>query len=189
MRGVEGCGSEGSPLGVLFLEQSRKYLATEYRTKLRCAVEALPPGMFWRRPNESSNSVGNLLLHLIGNLRQWIISGVGGAPDSRNRAAEFGTQDGPSSTDLLTELERTLVEVDRVLSTLTPSALLERRVIQGRNVTVFEAIFAVVQHFSQHMGQVIWIAKLHAPGAIQFVEDAGGLARPLWERMVRPPAR
>jgi uncharacterized damage-inducible protein DinB len=176
-----------SDLGALFLERSRKYLATEYRTKLRCAVEVLPPSALWWRPNTSSNSIGNLLLHLIGNVRQWIISGVGGAPDSRNRAAEFQAVDGPLSTDLLAEIERTLVEADNVLSTLTPDVLLERRVIQGRDVTVFEAVFGVVQHFSQHLGQVIWIAKLHAPGEIQFVEDASGLAHPLWESMVRPP--
>jgi hypothetical protein len=80
-----------------------------------------------------------------------------------------------------------LVEADSVLSGISPEALLERRVIQGRDVTVFEAVLGVVQHFSQHLGQVIWIAKLQTPGAINFVEDAGGLARPLWLAMVRSP--
>jgi uncharacterized damage-inducible protein DinB len=178
-----------SDLGSLFLERSRDYLATEYRTKLRCAVEVLPPDTLWWRPNESSNSVGNLLLHLIGSTRQWIVSGVGGAPDSRNRAAEFAAPGGLSSAELLAELERALGEVDQVLSTLTPGRLLERRVIQGRDITMFEAVLSVVQHFSHHLGQVIWIAKLHAPASILFVEDAGGLARPLWRSMVRPMGR
>jgi uncharacterized damage-inducible protein DinB len=179
---------DSNALGSLFLERARDYLATEYRTKLRCAVEALPPETLWQRPNPSSNSVGNLLLHLIGSSRQWIVSGVGGIPDTRNRSAEFAAQGGASASELVTELERTLVEIDRVLSTLTPGSLLERRIIQGRDVTVFEAILSVVQHFSHHVGQVIWIAKLHAPGSIQFVEDADGLARPLWRSMIRPPA-
>ena len=81
-----------------------------------------------------------------------------------------------------------LVEADRVLSTLTPDMLLESRVIQGKNTTIFEAILNVVQHFSHHLGQIIWIAKLQAPGAIQFVEDVGGLTRPVWQEMIRPPA-
>ena len=175
-------------LGSLFLERSRYYLATEYRTKLRCAVEALPPGTLWWRPNESSNSAGNLLLHLIGNIRQWIVSGVGGAPDVRVRPAEFAARDGASSVELLADLERALADVDRVLATLTPGTLLERRVIQGKVMTVFEAVLGVVQHFSHHVGQVILIAKYHAPGAILFVEDAGGLTHPVWEQLIRPPA-
>jgi hypothetical protein len=65
---------------------------------------------------------------------------------------------------------------------------LERRLVQGRDLTVFEAVLSVVQHFSHHVGQVIWIAKLHAPGSIQFVDDADGLARPVWRSMIRPPA-
>jgi len=176
-----------SDVGSLFLAQSRDYLMTEYRTKLRCAVEALPPDALWWRPNDSSNSVGNLLLHLIGNVRQWIVSGLGGAPDVRVRSAEFAARDGQPASELLADLERALVEVDTVLAALSPGMLLDRRTIQGRDVTVFEAILNVVQHFSHHVGQVIWIAKLRAPGTIQFVEDAGGVARPVWRQMIRRP--
>jgi uncharacterized damage-inducible protein DinB len=175
-----------SDLGSLFLERSRDLLATEYRTKLRCAVEALRPDLLWWRPNESSNSVGNLLLHLNGNVRQWIVSGVGGAPDVRNRASEFAARHGPGPAQLLLELDRTLADVDQILGGLTTTSLLERRVIQERDVTVFEAILRVVEHFSHHLGQIILVAKLHAPEAIHFYDDAGGLARPLWKNLVRP---
>src|SRR5204863_4458273 len=113
---------------------------TEYRTKLRLAVEALPPDRLWWRPNEQSNSVGNLLLHLAGNIRQWIVSGVGGAPSARDRAQEFGAREGPAAEALLADLERALTEVDETLATISPDQLLERRPIQGRDVTVFEAI-------------------------------------------------
>jgi len=180
--------SPSPDVGTLFLERSRDYLATEFRTKLRCAVEALPPEALWWRPNDSSNSVGNLILHLVGNVRQWIVSGIGGAPDVRIRAAEFTARDGPPASELLANLERTLADADQVLTGLTPGALLDRRRIQGRDVTVCEAVLSVVQHFSHHLGQIIWIAKLKAPGAILFVEDADGLARPVWRKMVRPPA-
>ena len=176
---------ESSPeIGDVFLARSRYHLATEYRTKVRLAIEALPPEAVWWRPHESSNSIGNLILHLIGNVRQWIVSGVGGAPDVRTRRAEFQTREGPAAEELMAELDRVLAEADRVLSTLPSDALLDRRVIQGRDVTVFEAVLNVVQHFSQHVGQIIWIAKLKAPGAIQFV-DGSDAARSLWSDKVR----
>jgi uncharacterized damage-inducible protein DinB len=180
-------GSSPSDLGSCLLQRSRYYLATEYPTKLRCAVEALPPDTLWWRPNELSNSVGNLLLHLVGNVRQWIVSGIGGAPNSRKRAEEFAARDGPPAAELLAELERTLAEADQVLSALTGANLLERRLIQGRDVAVFEAVLHVVEHFSLHLGQIVLLTKLHAPEAVQFYEDADGLARPLWRDMARPP--
>lgn len=168
----------------LFLARSRFYLGTELRTKLRVAVEALPPNALWWRANDQSNSVGNLLLHLNGNVRQWILGGVGGAPDERDRASEFDARSGPPADALLAQLERTLDEVDALLSTLSADDLSTRRSIQGRDLTVLEAIYHVVEHFAMHAGQIILVAKLHAPGAIRFYEDAGGLARPLWPDLV-----
>ena len=88
-------------LAASFLERSRHFLTYEYRTKVRLAVESLPPDALWRRANEQSNSVGNLLLHLAGNVRQWIVGGVGGAPDTRYRAAEFETRTGAEAATLL----------------------------------------------------------------------------------------
>lgn len=73
-------------LSATFLARSRHYLRTEYPTKLRAAVESLPADALWWRANDQSNSVGNLLMHLAGNIRQWIVSGVGGAPSTRDRA-------------------------------------------------------------------------------------------------------
>jgi uncharacterized damage-inducible protein DinB len=170
----------------LFLERSSHYLRTEYATKLRAAVEALPADVLWWRPNEQSNSVGNLLIHLAGNIRQWIVRGVGGAPGSRNRDAEFAARSGPPAAELVADLERALAEADDVLARLSPGDLLERRAIQGRDLTVLEAIYAVVEHFSLHLGQIVLVAKLQAPGAIRFYDDAGGLARPIWKDLIRP---
>jgi uncharacterized damage-inducible protein DinB len=172
-------------VGGIFLQKARYLLLTEYRTKIRLAVEALPEDALWWRANDESNSVGNLLLHLTGNVRQWMVSGVGGAPDIRHRAAEFAATDGPPRTELLANLNHTLDEVDRVLGALTPESLLERRIIQGRDVTVLDAIFICVEHFSMHLGQIILLAKLRAPEAVQFYEDAGGLARPVWKEKIQ----
>jgi uncharacterized damage-inducible protein DinB len=166
--------------GRMFLDQARAKLLVEYRTKIRLAVEALPEDALWWRANDQSNSVGNLLLHLTGNVRQWMVSGVGGAPDIRHRAEEFAARDGATRDELLASLNQVLDEVERVLDALTAEALLERRTIQGRDLTVLDAIFICVEHFALHLGQIILLAKLRAPGAIRFYEDAGGLARPVW---------
>jgi uncharacterized damage-inducible protein DinB len=172
-------------LSSAFLERSRHYLATEYRTKLRAAVEALPSDALWWRANDASNSAGNLLLHLAGNVRQWIVSGVGGAPDNRHRAGEFDARAGADAATLLSALDVVLDDADAVLAKLTPADLASSRQIQGRDLTVFEAVYHVVEHFSGHVGQIVLIAKLHSPGAIRFYEDAGGLARPVWPSLGR----
>jgi uncharacterized damage-inducible protein DinB len=177
--------SSSMDLAETFLTKSRHFLLTEYQTKLRAAVEALPADALWWRANEQSNSVGNLLVHLNGNVRQWILSGVGGAPSTRDRAGEFDARSGPSADTLLAQLRTTLDEVDAVLAGLSAADLSTTRTIQGRDVSVLEAVYHVVEHFSMHMGQIILMAKLHAPGSIRFYEDAGGLARPLWPALVR----
>ena len=97
-------------------------------------------------------------------------------------------RDGPPASQLLQDLDRALIEVDHVLSTLGDAELVERRVIQGREVTGFDAVLHVVEHFSMHLGQIILLAKMLAPGSLRFYEDAGGVARPLWQDMARPPA-
>jgi uncharacterized damage-inducible protein DinB len=164
-----------------FLERTRYYLCREYPTKIRAAVEAMPADRLWWRPNEQSNSIGNLLLHLSGNVRQWIVSGVGGQPDVRKRNMEFAARGGAMAAGMLDGLDATLREVDDVLRALLPSELLERRLIQGRDTTVFEAVYHVVEHFAGHTGQIIWIAKMaSAPGAVKFYEDGDGTATPLF---------
>jgi len=168
-----------------FLERSRYYLATEYRIKIRAAVESLPDGALWSRPNDESNSVGNLLLHLAGNVRQWIVSGVGGATDFRHRAAEFQARDGVDAATLLSALDAVLDDADAVLAKLTMADLANSRIIQGRDVYVMEAISHVVEHFAGHLGQIVLVAKRHSPGTIRFYEDAGGLARPVWPGLTR----
>jgi uncharacterized damage-inducible protein DinB len=169
----------------LFLSRSRHYLGVEYRTKIRAAVESMPPEALWWRANEQSNSVGNLLMHLAGNIRQWIVGGVGRQPNARDRAGEFAARDGGNAEELLADLDRALDEVDEVLAGLSDAELSTPRTIQGRDITVFEAIYHVTEHFAMHAGQIILVAKMHAPGAVKFYEDAGGLARPIWPALRR----
>lgn len=163
-----------------FVERSRYYLATEYPKKIRLAVSGLSREDVWKRSNEESNSIGNLIVHLAGNIRQWIVSGIGGAPDDRNRPAEFAMREGPASEDLLQLLEAAVRDADAVLAGLGEDDLARARTIQGRDTTVLAAVYHVVEHFSMHAGQIIMMAKVHAPGTVRFYDDADGQAVPLW---------
>lgn len=166
--------------GAEFLKRSRYYIATEYITKIRSAVGTLPEEEIWRRSNSDSNSIANLLAHLSGNIRQWIVEGVGGTPVYRDRALEFSRRDYAPAAELLMDLERAVAEVDAVLSRLDEAELSRECTIQGRRTTAFSAIFHVVEHFAMHTGQIVLLAKQSAPGSIRFYDDAHGNAVPLW---------
>src|SRR6185436_14366617 len=130
-----------------FIKESRRLLVEEYLPKIERCLEKLTDEQIWWRPNEESNSIGNLILHLCGNARQWIICGVGCQPDHRNRDAEFERRDPIPRAELLTLLRSTLSEIQTTLETLDPETLLERRPIQGHDVDILEAIFHVTEHF------------------------------------------
>jgi len=159
-------------LAQAFVDQSRRFLLAEYLPKIERCVHALSDEDVWWRPNDASNSVGNLLLHLSGNVRQWIVSGVGGAPDARRRQQEFDARTPMATTALLARLRETLEDADRVLAELDGDRLLEPCRIQGLDVTVLEAVYHVVEHFSTHVGQIIYVTKLRTGRDLSFYEMA-----------------
>jgi len=169
-------------LGQAFLDESRRYLSREYAVKIRLCLEGLSDDDLWWRPNEQSNSIGNLLLHLAGNIRQWIVSGVGGAADTRKRQAEFDERGPLPRAEVLRRLDAALSDVDAVLRDLDPATLTQDRQIQGRDTNVFRAIYHVVEHFGMHTGQILYIAKLRSGADLGFYKDAGGLATEEWRK-------
>ena len=114
----------------------------------------------WARGSENANAIGNLVLHLCGNVRQWIISGVGGAPDLRQRDGEFAARGGVAVSELIERLRGTVDEAAAMLERVTAERLMEPLAIQGYHVTGMEAIYHVVEHFSGHTGQIIFATKM-----------------------------
>ena len=166
--------------GAAFIAQSREYLTRHYLPKIVAAVSGLSDADLWWRPNEASNSIGNLMLHLSGNLRQWIVSGLGGQRDVRERALEFARRDPLPRTELIARISDTVREADAVLAGLAPAALAERRLIQGREVNVLEAIYHVVEHFSMHVGQIAYVAKLRSAHDLGFYRMEDGIPQAAW---------
>lgn len=163
----------------LFIDHSRRLLTESYLPRIERCLEGLSDQNVWWRANQASNSIGNLLLHLSGNVRQWIISGVGGALDERQRQREFDEQGPIPASELLLRLKTTVAEADQVLAGVTPATLSERRRIQGRDVTILRAIYGVVEHFSMHTGQIIVLTKMWK-GDLGFYDVSDGTARPRW---------
>jgi uncharacterized damage-inducible protein DinB len=144
-----------------FLRKSRDLLA-EYLEKIDRSLEPLADSDVWWRANDRSNSIGNLILHLCGNVTQWIVGGVGRRPYERLRQQEFDERRELPKTVLLERLGGVVATADRTLAELDASTLTEPRRIQGYDVTVLEAIYHVVEHFSMHTGQIILLAKARA---------------------------
>ncbi len=149
-----------SRLTTLFVDFSRRRLLEEWWPRLRGCVESLTEEQIWWRPNEASNSICNLILHLNGNVRQWLISSFNSSEDMRNRPAEFAGRQSISGAALLTKLDATMQEASAILPRLTETDLLASFPIQGVTVTGPYAVYQVVEHFGMHYGQILFITKL-----------------------------
>lgn len=169
------------PVSLAFVTQARTFLAGEYLPKIERCLEALSDEQVWWRAGEESNSIGNLLLHLSGNARQWIVAGLGARADERRRQAEFDERTVIPRSELLARLKETLAEVDSVLSELDPTQLLTRYQIQAGEVSALEAVFHVVEHFSMHTGQIILITKLLTHNDLRFYDFSQGAPDRTWQ--------
>lgn len=146
--------------GQALIEETRRRLLGESLPRLRRCLDLIDEQTLWRRPNEQTVSVGNLVLHLCGNARQWIVSGLGGAPDHRQRQAEFD-EPGPIPKQVLIEkLEATMNDVAKVLDGVDPATLLEKRPVQVYKDSGLSILIHVVEHFSYHVGQISYVVKL-----------------------------
>lgn len=142
-----------------FLRYSAEKLEVLHK-RIEACLAKLTPEQVWARPNESSNAIGNLILHLNGNVRQWIISGVRGDPDERARDLEFDTRGGIAPDELMQRLSVTVRAAVDTIRALPESRLTEQHLIQGYDVTLLQAICQVVEHFSGHTFQIIFATKL-----------------------------
>src|SRR6266545_2693135 len=168
--------------GQLFIERSRYHLSEDFLPKVERCLELLSDEQTWWRPYQQSNSIGNLILHLSGNVRQWIVSGLGGAADSRDRDSEFAQRDVISRDELIATLRQTLADADATLANFESDKLRDRHNIQGCDVSALEAILHVVEHFSMHTGQIILMTKMFTEADLSFYDFSGAIPIPKWRR-------
>ena len=141
-----------------FLTSAADKLA-ENLDRIETCLTELPPQSLWARDSENENAVGNMLLHLEGNVRQWILSGIGAEPDERDRSSEFSARTGANAFVLFAKVRGTVSEAVALIRSLPHRRLSEKVSIQGFDTTVLSAIFHVVEHFSGHTYQIILLTK------------------------------
>jgi len=127
--------------------------------RIAICLAKLSDDQIWARGHENENAVGNLVLHLCGNVRQWIMHGLGGQPDIRVRDSEFAAAGGTSAAELTALIRGTIEEATAILGTLQAEQLTRIHQIQGRTASGVEAVMSVVEHFGQHTGQIIYATK------------------------------
>jgi uncharacterized damage-inducible protein DinB len=174
-----------SDLAALFLEFSRHKLFGEFWPRMKECVGPLTTEQIWWRPNQASNSIGNLLLHLNGNVRQWLVVSfnrdlnrdLNRDEDKRNRPAEFAAKEGGTAAELLDRLGVTLDEAAAVLDRLTVDELLAPYEIQGYHGRGLDAVYHVIEHFGLHYGQIVYITKLHSAKDLGFYKELNKTGR------------
>lgn len=141
------------------IREVRRRIIEESVPRIKKCLHLLNESQIWQRPNEQTTSVGNLVLHLMGNLRQWVLSGIDGQPDHRQRSEEFA-ETGPVPTEkLIRDLDSLMAEVDQALNRITPEVLTKKRNVQGFEESVLSILVHVTEHFSYHTGQITYYTK------------------------------
>ena len=129
-------------------------------TKIVHCIDQLGDEQLWWRPAPNMNSIANLVLHLCGNIRQWVVAGVQGLDDTRNRPWEFATRDGFTGSDLSRMLRELQADVHTVLANLTEPEMVRQRTIQGFECSSMQAILESVAHFRGHAQEIIHLCRI-----------------------------
>ena len=153
--------------GELFLTHSTAKLM-QMSGHIGACLQKLTPDQIWNRAGDTQNSIGNLVLHLCGNVRQWIGSSIGGERDNRDRPAEFSASSEIGTEPLREKLASTIRDAVAILQSLPPSRLAERVQTQDGERSILEVIYQVVGHFQQHAGQIIFATKLVTQQDLKF---------------------
>ncbi|HZU37417.1 MAG TPA: DUF1572 family protein [Gemmataceae bacterium] len=135
--------------------------------RIKHCVGQLSDEQIWWREQPALNSIGNLMLHLAGNVRQWLVSGLSGARDVRHRPAEFAERGPIPKDELLGRLTATVTEAVGILRGLSSQQLTETRRVQGRNITGLQVIFNSVPHFRGHTQEIIHLTRVQLGDAYQ----------------------
>ena len=150
-----------SEISGLFIAESVKEMQ-KGASQIEACLARLSDDQIWSRGAAHENSVGNLILHLCGNVRQWIGTGVGGEQDVRDRDSEFSACGGTTAAELMSRLKKIVEQAVGILNGVTPERLREEINPQDRQVSVLSAIYHVVSHFQLHTGQIIFATKIYA---------------------------
>lgn len=150
------------------ITEVKRRIISESVPRIKKCLAQLSEDEIWHRPNENVVSVGNLVLHLGGNLRQWVLSSLGGQPDHRQRDREFDETEPVPTAELVRSMDSLMREVEEVLDQLTPQDLVTVRPVQGYQETGLAILMHVTEHFSYHTGQITYYVKTRKNVDLQY---------------------
>jgi uncharacterized damage-inducible protein DinB len=146
-------------LAQALIDESDRRMFGECWPRIKQCLAELTEDDIWFRPNEASNSVGNIVLHLCGNVGQYVLFALGGRPDRRKRAEEFSSRGPIPKAELIAKLDATLTEAREIIRGFDHAKLTEFRRVQGSDERAVAVIIHVVEHFSYHTGQIAYFVK------------------------------
>lgn len=155
----------------LLIEDVRVRIFDECFPRIKQCLGELKTEEIWHKPNEQSNSIGNLVLHVCGNLRQYVLSGLGKQNDYRNRDAEFSNVDGMVAAELIQKMDALQKEMDAVLLRISDQDLIQPKNIQGFKLNTISVLIHVTEHLSYHTGQIAFYTKLLKNIDLKFYGD------------------
>ena len=164
--------AENMSVEALFLQFSVDKLA-QLVDRIEVCLAKLSDEQIWARGRENENAIGNLALHLAGNVRQWILSSLGNHPDHRDRDSEFAARGGHTAAELSAHLRNTVEQAALIISGLTAKQLTRTYEIQKYSVSGVEAVYHVVEHFAEHTGQIIFATKSFTAQDLGFYRHLG----------------
>lgn len=153
-----------------FINCCRTKLVKEYLPKIEDCLSHVTDDDIWWRVHQTDNSIGNLMLHLEGNISQWVCQHLGEQEFQRDRDAEFSERAQIPKEELLTHLRSAIMDADAVLETLSEKKMLHQYTIQKYTVTGLEAVLHVTEHCSYHTGQIVYITKLRTGQDLKFYD-------------------
>ena len=151
------------------LDALRARICRIFPAQIRSATEALDDDQIWWRPNEKSNSIGNLILHLTGSLTYYLNRNFGGVDYARDRPAEFAERRKIPRAELMAAFDRMVAGAEKTFEGITVERLSEESTEPTMYRLVIEDLISIVSHVATHTGQIVWIAKMLKEGALDEV--------------------
>lgn len=168
---MEQSFTQSQALARALVAEFRRRVMEESVPRLKKCLAELTEAEVWQRPNPNSNAVGNLVLHLCGNAQQWVLTGIGGAPDHRDRQSEFDCRGGIGKAELVAKVDAVMLEINALLDAITPEELLRIRPVQVYEESGLTILVHVLEHFSYHVGQMTYFVKAIKDMDLGYYED------------------
>lgn len=156
------------------VEELAERLLRIYPDEIRACLHELTEEKIWWRPNPSTNAVGNLVLHLCGNLRHYLGRGVAGSSYRRDRPAEFGERTPVTRDELLHKLDEAVADARSAFASLTDERLVANADLGAESRPIGRLLVGIVAHFDSHVGQIVYATKMMKEGV--FADE-------LWRRV------